>query len=102
MTNNKPGILNRPPKFEPSSPATPNRDIQKEVNKKIIRNTENKFTNQQSSLKISAQSKLEIETLMKITNTKFNYEMLDSLIDFYVSEKLTVQERKKFKVFTEM
>ncbi|PGA96611.1 hypothetical protein [Bacillus wiedmannii] len=60
------------------------------------------FKNQQGSIKISNQSKEELEALMKITNTKYNYEIIDLLIDWYVEKELTPTQRKKFKLLTEI
>lgn len=60
------------------------------------------FKNQQGSIKISNQSKEELEALMKITNTKYNYEIIDLLIDWYVEKELTPAQRKKFKLLTEI
>jgi uncharacterized FlaG/YvyC family protein len=60
------------------------------------------FKNQQGSIKISNQSKEELEALMKITNTKYNYEIIDLLIDWYVEKELTPAQKKKFKLLTEI
>ncbi|MBE5087555.1 hypothetical protein IGI03_05770 [Bacillus thuringiensis] len=61
-----------------------------------------KFKNQQGSIKISNQSKEELEVLMKLTNTKFTYEVIDLLIDRYVENELTPDQKRKFKLLTEV
>ncbi|MFA2694856.1 hypothetical protein EXW28_27590 (plasmid) [Bacillus mycoides] len=86
----------------PSQPKTEEKQVsQKE---KRIEKTEpkKKFKNQQGSIKISNQSKEELEVLMKLTNTKFNYEIIDLLIDRYVENELTPEQKRKFKLLTEL
>ncbi|OQR53324.1 hypothetical protein [Bacillus sp. CDB3] len=61
-----------------------------------------KFKNQQGSIKISNQSKEELEALMKITNTKYAHEIIDLLIDRYVENELTSAQKRKFKLLTEI
>lgn len=39
---------------------------------------------------------------MKLTNTKFAYEIIDLLIDRYVENELTAEQKRKFKLLTEM
>ncbi|SDZ41873.1 hypothetical protein [Bacillus sp. 166amftsu] len=61
-----------------------------------------KFKNQQGSIKISSQSKEELEALMKLTNTKYAHEIIDLLIDRYVENELTSAQKRKFKLLTEI
>ncbi|PFR29484.1 hypothetical protein COK20_30725, partial [Bacillus cereus] len=61
----------------PVTPSQPKSE-EKQVTRKEKRNekteSKKKFKNQQGSIKISNQSKEELEVLMKLTNTKFAYE----------------------------
>ncbi|MGN5653453.1 hypothetical protein [Bacillus sp. Brlt_9] len=89
----------------PATPAQPKTE-EKQVTRKEKRNEKTepkkKFKNQQGSIKISNQSKEELEVLMKLTNTKFTYEIIDLLIDRYVENELTAEQKRKFKLLTEM
>ncbi|MBJ9983609.1 hypothetical protein IBT50_25555 [Bacillus sp. S70] len=60
------------------------------------------FKNQQGSIKIPKQSKEELEALMKITNTKFTHEIIGLLINNYVENELTVEQKTKFKLLTDI
>ncbi|MGH0601192.1 hypothetical protein [Bacillus mycoides] len=86
----------------PSQPKTEEKQVSRK--EKRIEKTEpkKKFKNQQGSIKISNQSKEELEVLMKLTNTKFNYEIIDLLIDRYVENELTPEQKRKFKLLTEL
>ncbi|MBJ8113696.1 hypothetical protein JDS99_29650 [Bacillus cereus group sp. N6] len=99
------GLLNRK-NFTPEQAYQSSEDaqgIQQTTIKEQQRLQEKKvFKNQQGSIKISNQSKEELEALMKITNTKYNYEIIDLLIDWYVEKELTPAQRKKFKLLTEI
>ncbi len=77
----------------PSQPKTEEKQVTRK--EKRIEKTEpkKKFKNQQGSIKISNQSKEELEVLMKLTNTKFNYEIIDLLIDRYVENELTPEQK---------
>ncbi|MGU3462956.1 hypothetical protein [Bacillus sp. D48C] len=120
-----PGLLGRKKSnFEPTEPyvpeqgqavveknevlATPSQSKteEKQVTRKEKRNekteSKKKFKNQQGSIKISNQSKEELEVLMKLTNTKFAYEIIDLLIDRYVENELTPEQKRKFKLLTEI
>ncbi|SIR95132.1 hypothetical protein SAMN05878494_5372 [Bacillus cereus] len=119
-----PGLLGRKKSnFEPTEPYVPaqgqavveNNEVpavpsqskteEKQVTRKEKRNEKTepkkKFKNQQGSIKISNQSKEELEVLMKLTNTKFTYEIIDLLIDRYVENELTPDQKRKFKLLTE-
>ncbi|MBZ3765652.1 hypothetical protein CON36_21730 [Bacillus cereus] len=89
----------------PSAPSQPKTE-EKQVTQKEKRNekteSKKKFKNQQGSIKISNQSKEELEVLMKLTNTKFTYEIIDLLIDRYVENELTPEQKRKFKLLTEI
>lgn len=80
------------------TPAVETKSEQKQVTPK----EKKKFKNQQGSIKISSQSKEELEALMKLTNTKYVHEIIDLLIDRYVENELTSAQKRKFKLLTEI
>ncbi|MFD6509225.1 hypothetical protein [Bacillus sp. NPDC060175] len=84
------------------TPITDNSDLNTNSEKKIQAPEKKKFTNQQGSIKIPSQSKEELEALMKITNTKFAHEIIDLLINHYVENELTAEQKMKFKLLTEI
>lgn len=85
----------------PAAPSQPKTE-EKQVNRNEKTESKKKFKNQQGSIKISNQSKEELEVLMKLTNTKFTYEIIDLLIDRYVENELTPEQKRKFKLLTEV
>ncbi|EOV9529309.1 hypothetical protein ACE41A_21715 [Bacillus cytotoxicus] len=79
---------------------TPNTD---NLDKEIQAPQKKKFKNQQGSIKVSNESKVELEALMKITNKKFAHEIIDLLINnYYVEKELTAEQKMKFKLLTEI
>mgnify|MGYP003430300574 CR=1 FL=1 len=57
------------------------------------------FKNQQQQIKVSASIKEELNALKSITKTKFDYEIIELLIDSY-TQHLTPMQRRKFKTMT--
>jgi len=53
--------------------------------------------NQKQQVKVSNEIKNELQALKMITKTKFDYEMVELLIDYYVSNELSIVEQKKYK-----
>ncbi|MCQ6531014.1 hypothetical protein [Bacillus mycoides] len=86
----------------PSQPKTEEKQVSRKEKRSEKTEPKKKFKNQQGSIKISNQSKEELEVLMKLTNTKFNYEIIDLLIDRYVENDLTPEQKRKFKLLTEL
>ncbi|QIW21389.1 hypothetical protein [Bacillus thuringiensis] len=84
------------------TPITDNSDLNTNTEKKIQAPDKKEFKNQQGSIKVSSQSKEELEALMKITNTKFAHEIIDLLINNYVEKELTAAQKMKFKLLTEI
>jgi virulence-associated protein VapD len=84
------------------TPITDNSDLNTSTEKKIQTTDKKEFKNQQGSIKVSSQSKEELEALMKITNTKFAHEIIDLLINNYVEKELTGEQKMKFKLLTEI
>ncbi|PGT36473.1 hypothetical protein COC97_23225 [Bacillus anthracis] len=60
------------------------------------------FKNQQGSIKISSQSKEQLEALNKLTNTKYAHEIIDLLIKSYVKNELTLEQKGKFELLTNL
>lgn len=60
------------------------------------------FKNQQGSIKIPSQSKEKLETLNKLTNTKYAHEIIDILIRSYVENELTLDQKTKFELLTDL
>ncbi|MGG0723872.1 hypothetical protein [Bacillus mycoides] len=77
-------------------------DLNTNVEKIIQAPEKKKLKNQQGSIKISNQSKEELEALMKLANTKFTHEVVDLLINHYVENELTAEQKMKFKLLTEI
>lgn len=58
------------------------------------------FKNQQYQVKISDTIKEELNALKVITKTRFDYEIIELLIDSYVRNELTTASKRKFKAMT--
>lgn len=58
--------------------------------------------NQYAQVKISKSMKNELDALKTIEKTKFDYEILQLLIDSYVRNELSTANRKKFKLLVEL
>lgn len=52
--------------------------------------------NQRKTLKVSPQTKTEIEELKRELKMGFNYEVIQFLIDNYVHDHLNLQQQKRF------
>ncbi|MBJ7987477.1 MULTISPECIES: hypothetical protein [Bacillus] len=111
-----PGLLGRKKSnFDPIDPYIPNEDSivtksgedtptfpPKNEQEQVNQQEKKKFTNQQGSIKISSQSKEELGALMKLTNKKYAHEIIDLLIHHYVENQLTPEQKRKFKLLTEI
>lgn len=53
--------------------------------------------NQDANIKVSQQTKNQIDTLIQLTDNKFAYEMIDSMIDNYVETALNADKKRAFK-----
>lgn len=56
--------------------------------------------NQNVNIKISNQTKNELDVLIKLTNNKFSYEMIEALIDNYVDTALDSDQKRVFKTLS--
>lgn len=63
--------------------------------------TKTKFKNQDATIKLSRSTKEEIELLMKLKETKFAYEMIETMIDSYVANELSNDEQRSFRTLKE-
>lgn len=54
-------------------------------------------TNQRKTLKVSPQTKKELEELKRYLRVEFNYEVIQFLIDDYVNTRLSTSEKARFK-----
>lgn len=79
-----------------------NLDSNTNTDKKIQEPGKKKLKNQEGSIKVPNESKVELEALMKITKKKFAHEIIDLLIKNYVEKELTAEQKIKFKLLTEM
>ncbi|MCT6890222.1 MAG: hypothetical protein M3Z87_11325 [Lactobacillus sp.] len=52
--------------------------------------------NQRKTIKISPQTKAEIEELKRELRMGYNYEVIQFLIDTYVHDHLNIQQQKRF------
>ncbi|WP_416808683.1 hypothetical protein [Bacillus thuringiensis] len=82
------------------TPITDNLDLS--TDKKLKAPEKKKFKNQEASIKVPNESKVELEALMKITQKKFAHEIIDLLINNYVEKELTAEQKMKFKLLTEI
>ncbi|WIY58959.1 hypothetical protein [Bacillus arachidis] len=93
-------------KSSEDTPASLPKNEQKQENQQAKKKEQTpekkKFKNQKGSIKISSQSKKELGTLMKLTTTKYAHEIIDLLIHHYVENQLAPEQKRKFKLLTEI
>lgn len=58
--------------------------------------------NQQRNIKISIDTKKQIDILLKFSNHKFAYELIDSMIDVYVEHALDNDQKRAFKTLSKL
>lgn len=58
--------------------------------------------NQEANIKTSIQTKKELDILMTLTDNKFSYEMLETLLDYYVENALDSDKRRAFKTLSSL
>ena len=61
-----------------------------------------KFKNQDSNIKVSTKTKQEVEILIKLTDHKFSYQVIESLIDNYVETVLEPDKKRAFKALSDL
>lgn len=63
--------------------------------------TSKKNKYQEAQVKMSKQTKKELATLRDMYGLKYDYEIIDYLIDTHTDRIMTPVDRKKFKIITE-
>lgn len=58
--------------------------------------------NQQRNIKVSNETKKQIDILLKFANHKFTYELIESMIDVYVEHALDHDQKRAFKTLSKM
>ncbi|MCM3603140.1 hypothetical protein M3175_20585 [Robertmurraya korlensis] len=58
--------------------------------------------NQQSNIKVSLNTKKQIDILLKFSNHKFAYELIDSMVDVYVERALDNDQKRAFKTLSKL
>lgn len=58
--------------------------------------------NQDANIKVSRQTKNQIDILMKLTDNKFSYEMIEAMIDNYVETSLNADKKRAFKTLSNL
>lgn len=74
-------------------------------NIQTVRKTEKKkkeivANNQTANIKVSNKTKKDLDTLMQLTNHKFTYEMIETLLDYYVENNLESDKKRAFKTLS--
>lgn len=99
MTEKKIGLLNKQNNLERKQGNIIPKQSFSETNKKQeLKRKE--FKNQKGSIKVPLSTKKEINALKDITKTKTDYEMIQTLIDFYTAE-LDTSKQKRFRLLIE-
>lgn len=94
------GLLNRQNKLERTQGnIIPKKSFVESQESKLERKKK-EFKNQQGSIKVPLSTKKELDALKDITKTKFDYEIIQMLIDSYV-HNLEHAKSKRFKLLTE-
>ncbi|MFS0882756.1 hypothetical protein [Metabacillus niabensis] len=102
----RPGLI-RQPRVVPNNPnpeagkhqveKSKDEEIKKEVSTQKKSNI-----NQQRNIKISTETKKQLDILLKFSNHKFAYELIDSMIDVYVEHALDHDQKRAFKTLTKI
>ncbi|EOW2039548.1 hypothetical protein EY674_13295 [Enterococcus faecalis] len=99
MTEKKIGLLNKQNNLErKQGNIIPKQSFSETNNKQELKRKE--FKNQKGSIKVPLSTKKEINALKDITKTKTDYEMIQTLIDFYTAE-LDTSKQKRFRLLIE-
>lgn len=109
MSVNKLEALRKKGNFTPEKPFLENDTVtpkKEKENKPVstIPDETSKYipaTNQRKTLKVSPQTKAEIEELKRYLKMGYNYEVIQFLIDDYVDDHLSPSEKRRFKENTE-
>lgn len=61
-----------------------------------------KNVNQQRNIKVSIETKKQLDILLQFSGHKFAYELIDSMIDVYIDEQLNQDQKRAFKTLYKM
>lgn len=96
-------------KIKPRGLIKNNRLVPKEIststpvkNEKIEKKKKKVAKNQDQNIKVSLDTKNQLDILMKLANTKFGYEIIELLIDYYVENGLEPDKKRAFKALTNL
>ena len=96
IQNKKPTGLIKNSKITPKQTA----DLTQQTVKKKKKQTVAK--NQDANIKVSQQTKDQLDILIKLTDNKFSYEMIETLIDNYVETALDADKKRAFKTLSSL
>lgn len=100
MSTKKPTGLIRRENLVPKNPEDLSDVKAKETEPKKKKEKKTDFQNQKANLKVSTKTKQELDVLMTLTQSKFTYEMVESMLDSYVKNELTSDQQRAFKALT--
>ncbi|MGL9743298.1 hypothetical protein [Enterococcus sp. DIV1368c] len=94
----------RPTGLIKNTKITPNQSADSvQAVKKQTRKAKNPVVkNQDANIKVSRQTKDQIDILMKLTDNKFSYEMIEAMIDHYVETSLDADKKRAFKTLSNL
>ena len=94
----------RPTGLIKNTKITPNQSADSvQAVKKQTRKAKNPVVkNQDANIKVSRQTKDQIDILMKLTDNKFSYEMIVAMIDHYVETSLDADKKRAFKTLSNL
>ncbi|MET2134692.1 hypothetical protein, partial [Enterococcus faecium] len=90
INKKRPTGLIKNTKITPTQPADTvqiKKDQIKKTKKTVVKN-------QDANIKVSRQTKDQIDILMKLTDNKFAYEMIETMIDNYVETALDADKKR--------
>lgn len=90
-------------KFEPKQTAETTKASISETQISRVRDSKKSVAkNQEANIKVSLQTKNEIDILMKLTDHKFGYEMIESLVDHYIETALDNDKKRAFRTLSSL
>ncbi|HIB1894437.1 hypothetical protein [Enterococcus faecium] len=98
INKKRPTGLIKNTKITPTQPADTvqiKKDQIKKTKKTVVKN-------QDANIKVSRQTKDQIDILMKLTDNKFAYEMIETMIDNYVETALDADKKRAFKTLSSL
>lgn len=103
----RPGLI-RQPRVIPNLPDKEYKKdpLEEKTSKTVIKYTDGKpkkvNINQQRNIKVSIETKKQLDVLLKFSGHKFAYELIDSMIDVYLDHALDPDQRRAFKTLYKM